>query len=498
MNTKLQLLVISVVLCFSGFAGAQEYVGSEACSACHPEEFNNWRASGHPYKLVPIEDAAVRPIPLPEGYTFNDISYVIGGYKWKSRYIDNNGYIITSIIDDYGEGDVVPGQNQYNYMTGTWSDYHPGEVDKPYNCGACHTTGWVADEDHATDGDLSDNQDGMPGMHGTFAFGGIHCEGCHGPGEDMEIKPDAVSCGSCHVRGDPDTIPASGGFIRHHEQWNELRASRHELFGCSTCHEPHTRAEFSIQYTCEDCHNRQKVAYEGTPMQVNGVECIDCHMPFATKSAQKLGPFEGDLKTHLFSINTAADANLFTEDGKFVLLDDEGKAGATLDFACQRCHRDRTLDWLSMKAKNFHEPEMQAVAINAGFNDSWYSPNAAGQGFTITVYPDKGQMFVSWFTYDGETAPLSSKSDLGDPGHRWLTAQGAFADHQAVLDITMTKGGEFASNAPVTNIGDGTLIVEFSDCENGTITYNIDSMGKQGVMPIKRLSMDNVSLCKAL
>ena len=233
-------------------------------------------------------------------------------------------------------------------------------------------------------------------------------------------------------------------------------------------------------------------------MQVNGVECVDCHMPFATKSAQALGPFQGDLKTHLFSINTDADASLFTEDGNFVLLDDEGKAGATLDFACKRCHRDRTLDWLSLKATNFHFPELQKVAINAGFNDSWYSPAASGQGFTITVYPDRGQMFVSWFTYDGQEKPLSNKPNLDDPGHRWLTAQGAFADHQAVLDITMTKGGEFASAAPVTNTADGTLIVEFSDCETGTISYNIPSMQKQGVMQIQRLSMDNVGLCKAL
>ena len=198
------------------------------------------------------------------------------------------------------------------------------------------------------------------------------------------------------------------------------------------------------------------------------------------------------------SINTDADAQFFTADGKFVQLDEEGKAGATLDWACQRCHRDKTLEWLSQKATNFHFPEMQSVSINAGFNDAWYSPDASGQGFTITVYPDRGQMFVSWFTYETDESPLSNKADLDDPGHRWLTAQGAFADHQAVLDITMTKGGEFASAAPVTNVADGTLIVEFSDCENGTITYNVPSMNRQGVMPIQRISLDNVGLCKAL
>ena len=53
---------------------------------------------------------------------------------------------------------------------------------KPYDCGACHTTGWVADTDADTDGTLADNQDGLPGIHGTWAAPGIHCEACHGPG----------------------------------------------------------------------------------------------------------------------------------------------------------------------------------------------------------------------------------------------------------------------------------------------------------------------------
>ena len=118
MNIKLIIFAMFIGTFVAGQVIAQEYVGSEACSACHPEEYNNWRTSGHPYKLVSAEDAKVRPIPLPEGYTFDDISYVIGGYKWKARYRDNDGYIITSIIDDNGEGDIVAGQNQYNYLTG--------------------------------------------------------------------------------------------------------------------------------------------------------------------------------------------------------------------------------------------------------------------------------------------------------------------------------------------------------------------------------------------
>ena len=49
------------------------------------------------------EEAKYRSIPLPFGYNWpeagslveGDVSYVIGGYKWKSRYMDHEGYIIT-------------------------------------------------------------------------------------------------------------------------------------------------------------------------------------------------------------------------------------------------------------------------------------------------------------------------------------------------------------------------------------------------------------------
>jgi len=206
------------------------------------------------------EEAQFRPIPLPENVDWDDITYVIGGYKWKSRYIDDQGYIYTP----------ADGQNQYNYLVDTWSDYHAGEFEKPYNCGDCHTTGWIPDLDWDTDDDLTDNQDGLPGMHGTFFAGGVHCEECHdagGPGEGMNIDTDrpegtdptvmtGAFCGRCHQRydggvmppEDENYIPASGGFIRHHEQYNEFLASPHASFtniygeDCVRCHNPHKRA----------------------------------------------------------------------------------------------------------------------------------------------------------------------------------------------------------------------------------------------------------------
>ena len=82
-----------------------EYVGSEKCGDCHEEEYGRFMLSGHPYKLTKIEDGEPPIFPYdaitgglsdpPEGYTWDDISYVIGGYNWKARFMDQDGYIIT-------------------------------------------------------------------------------------------------------------------------------------------------------------------------------------------------------------------------------------------------------------------------------------------------------------------------------------------------------------------------------------------------------------------
>jgi hypothetical protein len=137
--------------------------------------------------------------------------------------------------------------------------------------------------------------------------------------------------------------------------------------------------------------------------------------------------------------------------------------------------------------------------INPGLNDAWYNPAIQGQGFFVTVFPQIAQIFLAWFTYDTERPDDSTTAQLGEPGHRWLTAFGPYADGQAVLDIEVTVGGVFDSGSPVPSQDlDGEIIVEFTGCNQGKITYDIPSVDRQGVIPIERIALDNVSLCEAL
>lgn len=142
-----------------------------------------------------------------------------------------------------------------------------------------------------------------------------------------------------------------------------------------------------------------------------------------------------------------------------------------------------------------------AFRITNGINDAWYNPATSGQGFLITAFPEIRQMFVAWFTYDVERPPEDVTSILGDPGHRWLTAQGPYEGDTATLTIYLTEGGVFDAAEPeATNdgVGDGTLTIEFVDCTAGLVTYQIDSPEVSGSIPIQRITTDNVALCETL
>jgi len=325
---------------------AEQYAGSESCFACHAQQYNDFRVSGHPHKLMKAEQARHRAIPLPTGYTWDDISYVIGGAHKKIRYINKQGYIITSAKD----GSEL--KTQYNLETGQWVFYHKGEK-KPYTCGNCHTTGFKK----------SGHQDGLKGIKGTWAAPGIQCEACHGPGlthtkstdkKDIKIDRSAAACGKCHIRGKPNTIPAKGGFIRHHEQFNELLASPHKTLTCVSCHNPHKRAQFSIKADCASCHNQQLQDYQGSTMHKRGVTCIDCHMPKAAKSATKKSTVEADVRSHLFKIGITKQSMFYKKQvkGKTKSF---AKGFVSADFACLSCHKDKDINWAREKSVKVHQ-----------------------------------------------------------------------------------------------------------------------------------------------
>jgi plastocyanin len=137
--------------------------------------------------------------------------------------------------------------------------------------------------------------------------------------------------------------------------------------------------------------------------------------------------------------------------------------------------------------------------INAGLNDSWFNPATSGQGFFITVFPDISSIFLAWFTYDTQRPAAGVTANLGEPGHRWLTAFGQYSGDTAMLEVELTQGGVFNAAQPAPTQGpDGTIVLEFAGCNDAMVTYNITSAGVQGMIPIERIALDNVPACEIL
>jgi len=140
--------------------------------------------------------------------------------------------------------------------------------------------------------------------------------------------------------------------------------------------------------------------------------------------------------------------------------------------------------------------------INSGLNDAWYYPETSGQGFFITVFPDLDYVSLAWFTYDTELPPEDATANLGDPGHRWLTAGGPISGNQVTMNIEMTSGGVFDTPTEIQRTdppgSDGTIILTFDSCNSGTVEYDIPSINGQGIVPIQRVAGDNIVLCEAL
>ncbi|WP_309491937.1 ammonia-forming cytochrome c nitrite reductase subunit c552 [Candidatus Hecatella orcuttiae] len=286
------------------------YVGPETCKICHPAQYEEWKDTGHANMILTAQQAQEEGFPLPEGISWDDVAYTLGGI-WKIRYINTSGYFITW---HYENGVKTPGKNQYNIATGEWVDYHAGEV-KKYTCGNCHTTGYDVE---------AASPEGMPGIVGNWQFLGITCESCHGPGGDhitgptqnkMVIDVSAEVCGQCHVRGkdityqlgDPESFSYTHGEKphKHHQQYHDWIQSEH-----SESLEHLVALPYAQDY-CLSCMSADKIlntdlitlfkAPEVTVENaVNPVTCVNCHNPHSsdlriTRPAVKGYPAVGEV-----------------------------------------------------------------------------------------------------------------------------------------------------------------------------------------------------------
>ncbi len=350
--------------------GGATFVGSPACSACHADFAERSALHGHGQALHRAQGAAPTfpadaeragvPSP-PDGLTWTDVSYVIGGYLQGAYFVDADGYVVTTGgagVDTEWQLDFPP-----NGTSAGFAPYLPGHADPlplEYECFRCHVVG--AREQTA---DNPGSQDGRPGIEGTWVQAGVQCEACHGPGASHVPNPQARNiyvnagvCRDCHLYGDDaDVIAAADGYVNPFTQWAELRASGgHADFDCTICHDPHASTAYDrargIRNECAACHSDMNLAFHDGITFTRGdyvepLTCESCHMPYAGRVVSEAGPDVvgddgrmGDVRSHIFRIDSENGfyPQMFTADGRQVRKDSAGRAAVTPDFVCTRCH----------------------------------------------------------------------------------------------------------------------------------------------------------------
>ncbi|MBQ4889438.1 cadherin-like domain-containing protein [Shewanella sp. MMG014] len=335
------------------------YVGSDACSTCHTGKHESFVKTGHNFKIQKISNGEQPSFPYtpeetitgaidllqfagPDGdgttnndlgapTSYDDVSYVVGGYHWKMRWLDADGYIVTGTNVQYNirnaEGELNIPDNHLNDPD-VMGNYKTGDMNYQYKCGNCHTTGWKRTTTDEGDTRNLDRQDDLPGMGGTFVAGGVQCEACHGAGSEHVAAPSAenitkiavarltedfladdmgygkaVTCAECHTRdGEKDypsyvsaynvafpdgskvggRIISSSGLSKHHQTGDELLGVVPEDHGTYKAGDEIGPKSAMACTTCHDSHKSTKNVDSADGLHTGAVkECTSCHTDVA-------------------------------------------------------------------------------------------------------------------------------------------------------------------------------------------------------------------------
>jgi predicted CXXCH cytochrome family protein len=371
-------------------------------------------------------------------------------------------------------------------------------------CGACHKPGrsevflnFSNDATlskgcvgcHGRDEDVTGNCTGLSG-----SLGGVEAECGSGAGlrQYHELRVGVGTCNECHV-GD---APPVGEHIA------PFNYGQNGILMKNSCDGDDTESQFGVtgldndgdgtrDGNDPDCQENSPPNQPGT-LSTSAVTSHSATVSWGGSSDNEGNPIS-------YQVDYRRNGETPWSDGGSTSNTSQPLSGldAEQSYDVRVTPNDGIADGPDRTTMNLFQTE-SAFTMNAGLNDAWFNSVTKGQGFFITVFPDIGYVSLSWFTYDTERPPDDVNANLGDPGHRWLNALGAYSGNQAVMDITITSGGIFDTTTEVTEVNDGTIILTFTDCENGTVDYDIPSINQQGTVPIKRVVGDNIALCETL
>ncbi len=107
-----------------------------------------------------------------------------------------------------------------------------------------------------------------------------------------------------------------------------------------------------------------------------------------------------------------------------------------------------------------------AEAIDPSYSGSWYRPSESGSGFNLEIFTDD-RALLFWYTYNDDGQPV------------WLYSEGVIDGEAIDFDVYYADGMRFSDldTADKNNRLWGSLLMEFSDCNTATISYDSSLTG---------------------
>ncbi len=401
---------VAVLLTWAGTAGAQDYVGSEACVECHQDEVAAWETSHHALAWTKVESGSV--VADFNGTAFEhdgmSVSFRMAAGLPSAEVTEKDGsvteYPVHSVVGieplQQYLFETEPGRLQsfdvvWDTENGRWFHLYPDQDlppddglhwTGPYKnwnarCAECHATGFVKNYDGATRQYAS-----------TQAEIGVGCEACHGPasahlewvagkspadglnafGFPMswgrgQTEAEIQQCAGCHSRrealADGNPLPGTA----YHDAYNlaVLRPGLYHPDG-QILDEVYVYGSFlqSKMYHkgvgCMDCHDahRAELIADG-----NGV-CTQCHSPAGNPKFPSLALQNYDTLEHHHHPEGSEgkqckschmiERTYMGVDGRrdhsFRIPRPDLALGAD---ACTDCHRDKTQIWAAEKVADW-------------------------------------------------------------------------------------------------------------------------------------------------
>lgn len=392
----------------SDAAAFNKYAGSKSCRACHQQAFIAWTNSHHALAERLTDSSLDRTAFEPprsfqhgsqtsearsSGNRFEIVTHglvqerkafsverVIGVAPLRQFLISAPGgrFQVSELAFDPSHGDWFDIFGNEDRQPGEWGQWTGRGMTWNTMCAACHNTRLrknyrETDETYAT----------------AMAERGVGCEACHGPMADhvvwqrkfsrakgdptihrLDRNQTLATCGSCHSRraeltgdfapgenfadhfaltipDDTDVYYPDGQIHDEDYEYTSFLSSKMNLAGvrCADCHDPHSSKTIAVgNALCMRCHGApippapkiEPAAHSHHRADESGGRCVDCHMP-----------------------QTVYMQRHARHDHGFTIPDPLLTKQHNIPNACNRCHADRSVDWVLEAVEKWYGTKME-------------------------------------------------------------------------------------------------------------------------------------------